>query len=469
MPKVHSISARIAVLLLLLLAVGFAAAPRRISVYAPQTSYQIDILVRDGVDYVGLTDLLEPLGRVESRIAAGKFTLLFNVGAAEFQDGKRKYRTGANNKLELPSNFLLIDGRGYIPAASIPNVLSQLAALNAEFHAASRRLFVGSTKVRYSAELRHTPSRLVLTFPAAVNPSSVIERNRVHLLFRREPVVSNGMDGVTYGDPFLLSTTFAEIPGGAEFIANVSQPAVVSIGDGGHTVTISAAPQAQPTANQVPPPASPMTQAAAQPANPAPRPRPFVILDAAHGGSETGSVLSPALLEKSVNLALARRLQKELEARGIPVVLTRVADNLLTWDQRAISANTSHALLYVALHSSTTGHGVRVYTSMIAPAQPGQTNRSFLLWELAQSPYLEKSGMAASALAAECASGGLPVRSSAVALRPLNSIALAAVAVEVAPLSASADELGSPEYQQKVATALASGIAAARGKLEAAQ
>ena len=87
-----------------------------------------------------------------------------------------------------------------------------------------------------------------------------------------------------------------------------------------------------------------------------------MILDAAHGGSETGAVLSPTLLEKTVNLALARRLQKELEARGIPVVLTRVADNLLTWDQRAVSANTSHASLYVALHSSSSGHGVRVYT-----------------------------------------------------------------------------------------------------------
>jgi N-acetylmuramoyl-L-alanine amidase len=130
---------------------------------------------------------------------------------------------------------------------------------------------------------------------------------------------------------------------------------------------------------------------------------------------------------------------------------------------------TSHALLYVALHSSTGGHGVRVYTSMLAPPQPGQAKRSFLPWERAQSPYLEKSGMAAAALAAECASQGLPVRSSSVPLRPLNSIALAAVAVEVAPLGASADELGSPEYQQKVATALASGIADVRGKLEAAQ
>jgi N-acetylmuramoyl-L-alanine amidase len=469
---VSFIAARITSLLLLLLTAGFPAEPRRIVVYTPQTNYQVDILLRDGVDYVGVTDLLEPLGRLESRSNGRKFTLVFNGGAAEFQDGKRQYRTSANNKLELASNFLLIDGRGYLPVASLVQLLPRVTQLTAEFHVAARRLFVASTQFRYAAELRHSPSRLVLTFPVPVNPSSVIEKNRVRLFFRREPVVSNGADNVSYsGDSFLLSSSFAEIPEGAEFIASVSQPATVSIGDGGHTVTIAAVlaapagPAAQPATQE----SANHAQSAAQPANPAPRARPFVILDPAHGGSDTGSVLSPSLLEKTVNLALARRLQKELEARGISVVLTRSADNPLTLDQRAASANTSRASLYVALHSSSSGHGVRVYTSMIAPSQAAQTNRIFLPWELAQSPYREKSGSAATALAAECSAEGLPVRTSAAPLRPLNNITLAAVAVEVAPLGNSAGELASSEYQQKIATALASAIANLRGKLEAAQ
>jgi N-acetylmuramoyl-L-alanine amidase len=45
---------------------------------------------------------------------------------------------------------------------------------------------------------------------------------------------------------------------------------------------------------------------------------------------------------------------------------------------------------------------------------------------------------------------------------------LAAVAVEVAPLGSSADELASPEYLQKIAAALASGIAVLRSQVEAA-
>ena len=182
---------------------GFAAAPRRIVVYAPQANYQVDILVRDGVDYVGLTDLLEPLGRLESRIEGKNLILVFNGNAAQFQDGKRQYRTRSNNKLELASNFLLVDGRGYVPMASITQLLSNITSQNAEFHAAARRLFLGPTQFHYSAELRHAPSRLVLSFPTPVNPSTVVEKSRVHLLFRREPVVGNGTDNVAYGDPFL--------------------------------------------------------------------------------------------------------------------------------------------------------------------------------------------------------------------------------------------------------------------------
>jgi hypothetical protein len=106
---------------------------------------------------------------------------------------------------------------------------------------------------------------------------------------------------------------------------------------------------------------------------------------------------------------------------------------------------------------------------MVPASEPGQSKRSFLPWELAQAPYLEQSSMAASALAAACTVSGLPVRSSAAPVRPLNSVTLAAIAIEVAPLGISPDELGRAEYQQKIAAAVASGIADLRGKLEGTQ
>ena len=451
------------ILLLALLAAGHAAESRHITVYAPQTTYQVDILLRDGVDYVGLTDLLEPLGKLESRVDGGKFTLIFNGAASEFQDGKRQYRTSANSKLEMAGKFLVVAGRGYVPTASVAQLLPKVANQSADFHAAARRLFVGVTPVHFTAELRGSPSRLVLSFTAPVSPSKVIEKGRVRLVFRREPIVGNGTDKATYDDPLVSSSTFTETADGAEFIANVQKPVAVSVSDGGLTLTIAAA--GVPT-EATAPGTSQGAAAGQHPANA--HLRPFVILDAAHGGTDTGEALTEELQEKNVNLALVRRLQKELEARGVSVVLTRTGDALLSPDQRATSANTSHASLYLALHSSKSGHGVRIYTALIPAVQPSQGKHSFLPWEQAQAPYVGQSGVAASGLASECGSAGLPVRSSAVPLRPLNSVTLAAVAVEVAPLGSSADELSQTEYQQKIATTLAIGIASLRQKLETA-
>jgi N-acetylmuramoyl-L-alanine amidase len=465
MLKVHAIAVRLAALLLLLVAVSFAAEPRRISVYAPQAVYQVDILFRDGVDYVGITDLLEPLGRLESRVDGKKFKLTFNGTEAEFQDAKRQYRV-RSSKQELPSNFLLVDGRGYLPAAAVAGFLPRLTDQAASFHAAPRRLFVGSSELHYAAELRRSPSRLVLTFTAPVNPSTFVEKNRVRLLFHREALVASGPEAASFNDPFVQSVNFSESPAGAELTVNLLQPATVSTADGGRTLTISVvAPQ--PAA---PAPAAPAAQSAAATAPGQPHParsRPFVILDAAHGGTDTGAMLSPSLPEKAVNLALARRLQKELETRGIPVVLTRVADNLLTWDQRAVSANTSHTSLYVAIHSSSSGHGVRLYTALLSASEPAaaQNPRAFLPWELAQAPYLSQSRASAAVLAEACTAAGVPVRTSSAPLRPLNSITIAAVAVEVAPSGSAVEELSSSDYQQKVAAAIASGIVALRGKL----
>ena len=477
-PRFHGV----VVLLSVLLIAGFAAEPRQITVYAPQANYEVEILPRGNVDYVGLTDLLEPLGRLESHVKGKKLTLLFNGAESEFQDGKREVRAGANSKFELSAEFLLVDGRGYVPVLSATQLLQQVASQPADFHAAARRLFIGSSQVRYAAELRHAPSRLVLSFTAPVKPAVQIEKGHVHLLFRREPIVPSGSGTVVYNDAYVQSTSFSEQPGAVEFIANVQQPSAVTIAPDGRSVTIAAvvpppppAPAAAP-AQPAPPPPAPAAPTATPPktapAPPTPAPaapvRPFVILDASHGGSENGAALSSALLEKNVTLALARRLQKELELRGVHTVLTRVADNELPWDQRAVSANTSRATLYVALHASSSGHGVRFYTAMLAAAQPAQGRRSFLLWEQAQSPYLSQSNTAAAALAAQCTAGGLPVRSLIAPVRPLGSITEAAIAIEVAPLGSSPDELAGAAYQQRIASTLAAGITGLRGKWEAA-
>ena len=79
--------------------------------------------------------------------------------------------------------------------------------------------------------------------------------------------------------------------------------------------------------------------ALAQPAPPAPQARFVVVLDAAHGGDDTGGRLANNQLEKSFTLALSVRLRSLLAARGIQVVTTRDSDVTVDPNKRAEIAN----------------------------------------------------------------------------------------------------------------------------------
>ena len=51
-----------------------------------------------------------------------------------------------------------------------------------------------------------------------------------------------------------------------------------------------------------------------------------VVIDAGHGGNDPGGIGVSGVLEKDVNLAVAEFLKKDLEQRGIKVVMTREED-----------------------------------------------------------------------------------------------------------------------------------------------
>src|SRR5579875_1924236 len=81
-----------------------------------------------------------------------------------------------------------------------------------------------------------------------------------------------------------------------------------------------ASPTAGAGAQAAPPPVVP-------PAIPVPvQPRFVVVLDAAHGGTDTGVRLADGTAEKNITLALSVHLRSVLHARGIDVVTTRESD-----------------------------------------------------------------------------------------------------------------------------------------------
>lgn len=90
-----------------------------------------------------------------------------------------------------------------------------------------------------------------------------------------------------------------------------------------------------------------------------------VVLDAGHGGTDTGARSDNGLIEKDVTLDLAGRVQRLLTSRGIDVVMTRTGDGTLSLKDRAATANASRGDIFVSIHinvlAPATARGIETY------------------------------------------------------------------------------------------------------------
>ncbi len=77
-----------------------------------------------------------------------------------------------------------------------------------------------------------------------------------------------------------------------------------------------------------------------------------VVVDAGHGGKDTGAIGKRGTLEKDVNLALAKDVSRELEGMGIEVVMTRSTDEFVSLPERTAIASRAGADLFVSVHSN---------------------------------------------------------------------------------------------------------------------
>ena len=440
----------------------------QLAVYSAHSAYSVPLVTLNGQTYVGLVELLEPLGTVDARPDGKKYKLRFTAPGIrelelQFHDGKDKGKVKGDN-VKLPANFSIQNDRGYIPLSAVSEVLTRTLATPIRYNPAARRLFIGDIGQRYTLDFRPgTPSKLFISFDSPVNPTIATEPGHIRFTFHREPVLPV-TDHTSYTDPQITGTNFSEHDGIAELDVTGTSALMANFADGGKTIIVTAAPPAPPpVAQQAPFPNLPAPTAAI-PAPPKPTgPRFFVLIDPAHGGSEIGAAINPTLPEKDVVLALARRVQRELANRGISAGLLRNSDIAITLDQRAISANAVRPALYIALHAANSGRGVHVFTYLAGAENASSGN--FLPWDQAQAAFLDASAIVAGSVAAELDARKLPNTTLAAPLRPMNNIAAPAVAVEIAPPGDDVTDIASPAYQEQVAQSIAAGIAAIRGKI----
>lgn len=215
-------------------------------------------------------------------------------------------------------------------------------------------------------------------------------------------------------------------------------------------------------------PAAPSPARPAAPPKPAPpsAPLPVVVLDPAHGGTDTGARGENGLAEKDVVLQIVRTLQAQLITHGFHVVMTRSDDSNPSYDERSAEANGYRNAVFITLHIGSSGKvgTVRAYYDQFWSAMQATPSSSRSLgpgvksaapagnlpanalvsWQEAQRPYVTESQRLADALQLQFAQlfSGSPVTSSAVPLRDLRSVENPAVAIEISSIGApSADAL----------------------------
>lgn len=215
------------------------------------------------------------------------------------------------------------------------------------------------------------------------------------------------------------------------------------------------------------------------------RPLATIVIDPGHGGADTGAIGGRGIMEKDVNLAVARELKQYLEHVGdVTVVLTRSRDESLELDARAEAANVAGGDLFISLHCnswfSSQARGFETY--FLSPAssdwarsveaaengaaaagrEPGDVE--FIVWELVQNQFITRSSAFAEFLQARvCATLGIPDRGVRQAgFRVLVGAHMPAVLVELGFLSRADEELllGERGYQRQLAQAIGEAVLA---------
>jgi N-acetylmuramoyl-L-alanine amidase len=199
-----------------------------------------------------------------------------------------------------------------------------------------------------------------------------------------------------------------------------------------------------------------------------------VVIDPAHGGSDTGARGSGGTIESEAVVDFGRAIRVALEGKGFSAVLTREGNQSPSFDDRAAQVNALSEAIFVTLHVSSTGTPgtVRAYFYSILPAPPSSQAQldagkprvaaslrrpaGLLEWERAQEPYVDLSQRLAEIVQIQLAQRfrGSPETPASASIRQLRTVAAPAIAIEVSSVALDAAKLS--QMGQPLGEALAS-------------
>ena len=213
-----------------------------------------------------------------------------------------------------------------------------------------------------------------------------------------------------------------------------------------------------------------------------------IVIDAGHGGHDTGTIGPTGLMEKDLCLDVALRLGKIIQQRlpGADVVYTRSDDTFIPLEERTHIANEAKADLFISIHANSShDHGARgietYYLNLkgspeameVASRENATASESIhdledLVKKIARSEKIDESREFAAdiqdSLAKRIQKSYKPVKDRGVRKAPfvvLIGADMPSILTEISFLSNPADEqlLKKPDHRQKVAEGLYQGVA----------
>jgi N-acetylmuramoyl-L-alanine amidase len=105
-----------------------------------------------------------------------------------------------------------------------------------------------------------------------------------------------------------------------------------------------------------------------------------IVIDAGHGGKDSGAVGAGKNYEKNIVFAISKYLKKELDKMGFKVYLTRTRDKFVELSDRTHFANLKNADIFISLHANAVprskakeAHGIETY--FLSPARSSRAKR----------------------------------------------------------------------------------------------
>jgi N-acetylmuramoyl-L-alanine amidase len=218
-----------------------------------------------------------------------------------------------------------------------------------------------------------------------------------------------------------------------------------------------------------------------------------IVIDAGHGGHDTGTIGPNGLLEKDLVLDVAKRLGRLLESRlGAEVIYTRQDDTFIPLETRTAIANRERADLFISIHANSSrdsdARGVETYylnfTSSpealeVAARENAVSEKSIhelqdLVKKIALKEKIEESREFATNVQ-ESLYGGLSLRNAGVRNRGIKKAPfivliganMPSILAEISFVSNPSDErkLQTAEHRQRIAESLYRGVSKYAGGL----